>query len=123
MAKRLGNIALTKQLISPLHLAGRPAVDAAATLTHDVEKAFQNQDIITALAFDIRGAFDCVSKHRLVNRLWEQNIPLNLVRWARSFLEDRTAAIRLTGYKYPFVGKRDFSGFRRVFVLPRIIFE
>lgn len=43
MAKRLGHIALKHGLISPLHFgatAGRLAVDATATLTHDIEKAF-----------------------------------------------------------------------------------
>lgn len=56
VAKRLGNIALKRGLISPLHfgaITGRSAVDAAATLTHDIEKAFQNQEVLTALAFDI----------------------------------------------------------------------
>lgn len=44
VAKRLGYIALKHGLISPLHfdaIAGRSAVDAAATLTYDIEKAFQ----------------------------------------------------------------------------------
>lgn len=72
-------------------------VDAAATLTHDIKKAFQNQEVLTALAFEIKGAFDSVSKSRLTKRLWEQNIPITLIRWVASFLNERTAAIRLDG--------------------------
>ncbi len=34
---------------------------------------------------------------RLVKRLWEQGIPLTLIRWVASFLNDRTAALRLDG--------------------------
>lgn len=82
MAKRLGHIALKHGLISPLHfgaIAGRSAVDTAATLTHDIEKAFQSQEVLTALAFDIKGAFDRVSESRLTKRLWEQNIPITLI--------------------------------------------
>ena len=55
-------------------------MDAAATLTHDVEKTFANKDILTALAFDIKGAFDRVSKTRLVQRLLEQKISLPPIR-------------------------------------------
>ncbi len=100
MAKRLGHIALKDGLISLLHfgaIAGRSAVDAAATLTHDIEKAFQNQEVITELAFDIKGALDRVSEARLTKRLWEQNILITLIRWAASFFKERTVAIRLDG--------------------------
>lgn len=34
-----------------------------ATLTHNVEKAFENHDVLTSLAFDIKGEFDRVSKN------------------------------------------------------------
>ena len=59
-------------LISPLHfgaIAGQSAVDVAATLTHDIEKAFQCQEVPTALAFNIKGAFDRVLEARLIKRL------------------------------------------------------
>lgn len=87
--------------MSPLHfgaIARRSAVDAAATLTHDVEKAWQEGEVLTALAFDIKGAFDTVTEKRLIARLWEQNIPLPIIRWIASFLTDRKAAIRLDGH-------------------------
>lgn len=100
VAKLLEHIALKHGLISPLHfgaIAGRLAVDTAATLTHEIEKAFQNQEVLTALAFDIKGAFDRVSKTRLTKRLSEQNIPITLTRWVALFLNEHTAAIRLDG--------------------------
>lgn len=96
VAKRLSNIALKNGPISSLHFGafpGRSAIDATATLTHDVEKAFENHDVLTALAFDIKGAFDRVSEKRLVQRLWEQKIPLPLLRWVSSFLTERKAAV------------------------------
>ena len=73
-------------------------MDVAATLTHDVEKAWQDSEVLTALAFDIKGAFDTVTEERLTARLWEQNIPLPIIRWVASFLTDRKAAIRLDGH-------------------------
>lgn len=100
VARRLGDIALKYQLISPLHfgaISGRSAVDAVATLTQDVERAFGKKEVLTALAFDIKGAFDCVTETRLTWRLKEQGIPLKLIRWVATFLQDRTAAIQLDG--------------------------
>ena len=49
------------------------------------------------MAFDIKGAFDRVTDTRLIKRLWKQNIPLSIIRWVASFLNNRTAAVRLDG--------------------------
>lgn len=53
--------------------------------------------MLTGLAFDIKGAFDRVEEEKLTYRLWEQGIPLTLIRWVSSILKDRKAAIRLDG--------------------------
>ena len=100
VARRLAHLALKYKLFSPLHFGATPrrsAVDAAAMLTHDVEKAFQGREVVTTLAFDIKGAFDRVTDARLIKRLWEQNISLPMIKWVASFLNDRTAALRLDG--------------------------
>lgn len=73
-------------------ITGNSAVDAAATLTHDVERAFGNKEILTALAFDIKGAFDCATEKQLMKRLKEQGIPLTFIPRVAIFLQDRTAA-------------------------------
>lgn len=52
---------------------------------------------MSALAFDIKGAYDRVTDRRLIQRLWEQGTPLSLIRWVVSFLNNRTAALRLDG--------------------------
>lgn len=72
VARRLAHIALKCEIFSPLHFGATPrqsAVDAAATLTHDVEKAFQDQEVLSALAFDIKEAFERVTDARLIERL------------------------------------------------------
>lgn len=100
IAKRLGELAFKNNLISPLHfgaIARRSAVDAASTLAYDIERSWEQKEILSALAFDIKGAFDTVTERRLSKRLWEQKIPLPLIRWVRSFLTERKAAIRLDG--------------------------
>lgn len=55
-------------------------MDATSTLTHNVEKAFQDQDVVTALAFNIKRAFDRVIEARLIKRLWKQDSRLPIIR-------------------------------------------
>lgn len=50
---------------------------------------------MTALAFDIKGAFDKVIDHCLIQRLLDQKLPLPFIWWVSSFLNNRTVAIRL----------------------------
>ena len=94
--RKLSEIAIRTRLISLIHfgaVARRLAVDVAATLTHDVEKAWQDYEVLTILAFDIKGAFDTVTEKRLIAYLWKQNILLPIIRWVASFLTDKKAAI------------------------------
>ncbi len=98
IARRLAYIALKYKLFSPLHFGAtlrRSAVNAASTLTHNVEKVFQDQEVVTELAFDIEGAFDRVTDARLIKRLWEQDVSLPMIKWVASFLNDRTSAVWL----------------------------
>ena len=46
---------------------------------------------------DIQGAFDSVLRKRLIFRLREQGWPVEIVRWADSFMSHRTARVRLQG--------------------------
>lgn len=62
-----------------------------------MDKAFQDQEVLTALAFDIKGAFDRVIDTRLIQRLWKQNIPISMIKWVASFLNNRTTAMGLDG--------------------------
>ena len=91
IARRLAYIALKYKLFSPLDFGTTPrqsAVDAESTLTHDVEKAFQDQKLVTELAFDIKLALDKVTDTQLIKRLWEQDISFPMIRWVATFLND-----------------------------------
>ncbi len=72
MEKTLSNIPLKNGLIRSLHfkaIEGQSAVDITSTLTYDVEKAFENKEVVTVLAFDIKKAFDRILKVPRVQRL------------------------------------------------------
>lgn len=77
VARQLGIFVLKTKLFSNLHfraVPGRSAVDATATLTHDVKKAMEEKNVVSALAFDIKEAFDNVSRNRLIKRLLDQDL-------------------------------------------------
>lgn len=69
VARRLGDIELKSRLISIVHFGAILAVDAACTLTHDIERAWEKKEILTALVFDIIGAFDIVIEKSLTKYL------------------------------------------------------
>ena len=100
IARWLAYITLKYRLFSPLHFDAAlrcSAVNAASALTNHVEKAFQDQEVVTSLAFDIEGTFDRVADARLIKRMWEHDISLHMMRWVTSFLNYRIAAMRLDG--------------------------
>ncbi len=102
MAKTLSNISLKNTLISSLHfkaIEGQSAVDITSTLTYNVEKAFENKEVVTVLAFDIKKTFHRISKIPWVQRLLNSKLPLSLICWVSFFLKDKKATIRLDRYK------------------------
>ncbi len=72
-------------------------MDLAACLTHDIEAALDKGLTATVVTMDTKGAFDSVPRRRLMFRMREQGWPDSLVRSVGSFMEQRTARIRLDG--------------------------
>ena len=82
-SKTIGSVTsfLARYTLAPLPV-GRPLMPRQHSL------------MMTALGFDIKGTFYRLTDARLVRRLWEQGIPLTMIRWLASFLNNRTAALR-----------------------------
>ncbi|KAE8244624.1 hypothetical protein A4X13_0g6427, partial [Tilletia indica] len=78
-------------------MPGRGTDDAALTLIHDIEAGWAQpqQRTTSALAFDVKGAYDATHCWRLVHLLYQLGCPLQLVRWVLSFLSNRRAEVRL----------------------------
>ena len=53
--------------------------------------------VTSSLTFDIKGYFDFVNHKRLLNVLREKRVPLPIVQWVASFLQDREASVCLDG--------------------------
>lgn len=69
IACKLSKIAIKIRLISLIHfgvVAKRLAVDVVATLTHDLEKAWQDSKMLTVLVFDIKRAFNIVTEKKVI---------------------------------------------------------
>jgi hypothetical protein len=64
MAMRLGQLAESHDILHIDQIGGRPkrsAIDAAMTLTHDVEVNAKRGLVTSSLFLDVRGTFDNVS--------------------------------------------------------------
>ena len=75
---------------------GRPSascLDAGMSLVHDIQVAKNRKLVSSFLALDIKGFFDHVNHDRMVHVLWSKGFPLNICRWVRSFLTDRSASV------------------------------
>lgn len=96
--RKLSEIAIRTRLSSPIHygtVARLLAVDAATRLIYDVKKAWQDGEVFTALASDIKGVFDTVMEKKLSVCLWKQNISLSIIRWIAAYFTEKKAAIQL----------------------------
>lgn len=98
IARRLAWTAIKSKILHPQQfgaLPGRSATDLAAALIHDVEESWSRGLKASMLTLDIRGAFDAVLPGKLIRRLREQGWPIEVVRWAASFVQGRSARLRL----------------------------
>jgi Reverse transcriptase (RNA-dependent DNA polymerase) len=76
---------------------GRSAEDAALAAVHDIEAARNVQQVTLVLTFDITGFFNFVSHPLLLSTMRDLHLPLPLVKWTASFLNDWLSSICLDG--------------------------
>lgn len=71
----------------------RSAVQALVIVQEQIWKAWQSRKILILVGFDIKGAYNGVSKIRLLRRLAARRIPQQLIAWVDNFCSERTATI------------------------------
>ena len=92
LARRLSYLAETTVLLHPSQIGSRlhkSAIDAALLLKNQIEVNKANKLKTSTLFLDVKGAFDHVSKNRLIQVLVNLKLPISLISWTSSFLEDR----------------------------------
>lgn len=106
VAKRLGFLAeKTSKLLHPSQIGGRlkkSAIDAALLLSNIVEENKLSNRITSTLFLDIKGAFDHVVKNRLLSLLKGKGLPVSLISWVASFLNDRRLSLSFNGQREDF---------------------
>ena len=75
----------------------RAAIDAVLCLLHDITKANNNKHILSILFFDVKGAFDHVSKARLLDTMRRLYLDPAVIRWTDTFLSDRQIGLAFDG--------------------------
>lgn len=105
-ASRLAYLANTTQdLLHHTQMGGRKqrsAIDTALLLLNEIQSRRRNSSTVTSTIFlDIKGAFDYVSKPRLLRILAELGLPGNLRTWVSSFLSGRKIQLAFDGRIQP----------------------
>ena len=104
IANRLTYLADTRHLLPSRHTGGRKlaSTDHAIHLflqrTHE---AWADGKVASLLLLDVSGAFDNVSRPRLLHNLRKRRIDQRLVQWIDSFLSDRSTTLKLQEYTAP----------------------
>ena len=91
-AWRLGYIAAKHNLLPQSQysrIPGRSAEDALLCTVHDIETAWNHKHKASLLTFDITGFFDRIPHAHLIDTLQKYHIPLPIVQWVHSFLQER----------------------------------
>ena len=68
-------------------------------LANEIDRAWLKNKVITLVAFDLKGAFNGVKKQSLDLRLKEHGIPTQARKWIQSFMECRTASIKVDNFE------------------------
>jgi len=75
----------------------RSAEQALVFLQEQIYAIWRGRKVVSLISFDVKGAYNGVSKERLVQRMRVRDIPEELCRWTEAFYSDRTASIRING--------------------------
>ena len=100
MANRLAYLSEKHNILYPDQIGGRrqrSAIDAALSLVHDIEIAKSNRLKTSVLFLDVKGAFDNVSKVRLIKTLKDIGIPTQLISWIDCFISNRLIKLAFDG--------------------------
>ena len=100
IATRLSYIAETSDLLHNEQMGGRryrATIDTVLCLLHDITQANNNKKILSILFFVVKGAFDHVSKTRLLDTMQHLHLHPTVIKWTDSFLSNRQIGLVFDG--------------------------
>ena len=96
-------MAETHQLLPRTLLEERKGIStehAVHTLMEIIQGAWNSDTPVTSLLMlDVSGAFDNVSHQRLLHNMRKRRIPMDMISWIESFLQDQTSTIKLPEFE------------------------
>ena len=101
MASRLSYLAERYSLLPTNHFGTRKQRSCEQALDVLVERIFEawrRNRVLSLVTFDVQRAFDGVHPAVLEERLRERCIPESMVKWIRSFCEQRTGSVVVGSY-------------------------
>ncbi|QKX57721.1 uncharacterized protein TRUGW13939_04840 [Talaromyces rugulosus] len=104
IANRLTYLADTYHLLPIRHTGGRKLAStdhAIHLLLQRIHEAWADGKVASLLLLDVSGAFDNVTRQRLLHNLRKRRVNQMLVRWISSFLDDRSTTLKLQEYTAP----------------------
>jgi len=104
IANRLTYLADAHHLLPSRHTGGRKLAStdhAIHLLLQRIHEAWADGKVASLLLLDVSGAFDNVSRPRLIHNLRKRRVNQTLVRWIDSFLSNRSTTLKLQEYTAP----------------------
>ncbi|KAJ3453607.1 hypothetical protein MRS44_017854 [Fusarium solani] len=104
IANRLAYLADVHQVLPSRHTGGRKLAStehAMHFLLQRIHEAWAEGKVASLLLLDVSGAYDNVSRERLLHNLRKRRVCQNIVRWTDSFLRDRSTTLKLQEYTAP----------------------
>jgi hypothetical protein len=104
MANRLAYLADTHVLLPSRHTGGRKLAStehAMHFLLQRIHQAWAEGKVASLLLLDVSGAYDNVSKERLLHNLRKRRVSHEIVDWVASFLTSRSTSLKLQEYSDP----------------------
>lgn len=106
VASRLAYLADVHQLLPSRHTGGRKLAStehAIHLLLQRIYQAWSEGKVASLLLLDVSGAYDNVSRERLLHNLRKRRISETVVGWVASFLSGRCTTLKLQEYTAPSV--------------------
>ncbi|KAJ9137654.1 Endonuclease/exonuclease/phosphatase [Pleurostoma richardsiae] len=104
VANRLAYLADAHGLLPSRHTGGRKLAStdhAIHFLLQRIHQAWADDKVASLLLLDVSGAYDNVSRERLLHNLRQRRVSPAIVSWVASFLSDRSTTLKLQEYTAP----------------------
>jgi hypothetical protein len=104
VASRLAYLADVHRLLPSRHTGGRKLAStehAIHFLLQRIHQAWSEGKVASLLLLDVSGAYDNVSRERLLHNLRKRRVSDKIIRWTDSFLRDRSTTLKIQEYTAP----------------------